>query len=91
MVELGREGMMGGGGTTNEQSGASRESQSVSCQLGRGVQGVCEGEARVITIGKWSEPVEGREVVSQLLKAGNMCGFAKARSMTLGLCFPDRG
>ena len=44
-----------------------------------------------MTIGTWSEPVEGREVASQLLKAGNMCGFANARSMMLGICSPDRG
>ena len=84
-------GLMGGGGTTNEWSGVSRESQSVSSDLGRGVEGVCEGEASVMTIGTWSEPVEGREVASQLLKARNMCRLAKARSMTLGLCSPDRG
>ena len=44
-----------------------------------------------MTIGTWSEPVEGREVAPQLLKAGNINGFAKARSMTLGICSPERG
>ena len=87
----GGEGLVGGGGTMNKRSRVSRESQSVSSHLGRGAEGVCEGEANVMTIGTWSEPVEGRKVASQLLKAGNMCGFAKARSMTLGLCSLDRG
>ena len=39
----GGEGLVGGGGTTNEWSGASRESQSVSSHLGRGGMGVCKG------------------------------------------------
>ena len=52
---------------------------------------VCESTANVITIATWSEPVEGRVVASQLRKAGNMSGFVKARSMTLGLWPPERG
>ena len=87
----GGEGLMGGGGTIDEWSGDSRGSQSGSTHLERGTGGFCEAEANVITIGTWSEPVEEREVVFQLLKAGNMCGFANARSMTLGHCSPDRG
>ena len=74
-----------------EGSGSSRERQSVSSHIGRGTEGVCEGEANVMTIGTWSEPVERREVGSQLLKAGNRCGFANGRSMMLGFCSPDRG
>ena len=74
-----------------EESGASRESQSVSFHLGWGVGGTCEGEANVMTIGTWFKPVEGRELASHLPQAGNMSGFAKARSMTPGLCSPDRG
>ena len=74
-----------------EQRGDSRESQSVSSHLGRGAVGFCDDEANMMTIGTWSEPVNGREVASQHLKAGNLCGFANARSMTLGLCSPDRG
>ena len=85
------EGLTEGGGTMKERRGASRESTSVSSHLGRGAVGFCEGEANVKTIRTWSKPVEGREVVSQLLMAGNMFGFAKARSMTHGLCWPDRG
>lgn len=69
------EGLTGGGKTIKERSGASRESQTVSTQLGRGMVGVCEGEANMMTMGTWSEPVEGREMASQLRKAGNMCGF----------------
>ena len=36
-------------------------------------------------MGVWSEPVEGRDEVSQEWKAGNIWGLAKARSMVLGL------
>ena len=83
--------LMGGGGKMNERSGALRERQSVSSHLGRGAGGVCKGEANMMTIETWSKPVEGWEVASELLKAGNMCRFANARSLTLGLCSPDRG
>lgn len=39
----------------------------------------------------WSEPVEGREVESQVTKAGNISGLAKARSIAPGLWDPERG
>ena len=39
----------------------------------------------------WADPVEGRVVASQDWKAGWMSGFAKARSMALGLEVPERG
>jgi len=42
----------------------------------------------VIKIGAWLDPVEGREDAAQELKAGNMCGLAKARSMALCLWVP---
>ena len=84
------EGLMGGGGTVKERRGASSEGQSVSSHLGRGATRFGAGEASLMTIGTWSEPVEGREVASQLLKTGNMCGFANARSIMLGLYCPDR-
>ena len=74
-----------------EQRGASRESQAVSSHLWRGAVGFGDDEANVMTIGTWSEPVKGREVASQHLKAGNVCGFANARWMTLGLWSTDRG
>jgi len=42
-------------------------------------------------IGVWSDPVEGREDVSQERKAGKKCGLVKARSMALGLWVPVKG
>ena len=42
-------------------------------------------------MGTWSDPVEGRVVASQDRKAGRMSGFAKARSIALGLKEPERG
>ena len=42
-------------------------------------------------MGTWSDPVEGREVASEDWKAGRMRGFAKARSMVLGLKVAERG
>ena len=42
-------------------------------------------------MGTWSDPVEGRTVVSQDKKAGQMRGLGKARSMALGLKGPERG
>jgi len=38
-----------------------------------------------IRMGAWSDPVEGRDEVSQERKVGNMCGLAKATSIALGL------
>jgi len=61
----------------------SRMSQSVSAQRGCGGFWFREGAARVIVIGMWSEPVEGRDA-SQHLTRGRRGGFAKARSMTEG-------
>jgi len=43
-----------------------------------------------MVMGTWSEPVEGREV-SQPLPKSRSRGFAKARSMTEGRTFPQRG
>jgi len=45
----------------------------------------------VSIMGAWSDPVEGREDVSQERNAGNMCGLAKARSMVLGQWAPEKG
>ena len=42
-------------------------------------------------MGTWSEPVEGREEVSQASKAGDIKGLEKAKSITLGLWDPERG
>jgi len=68
----------------------SRVSQSVSVQRGRGGFWFGDGAARVIVIGTWSEPVEGREA-SQLLTRGRRGGFAKARSITEGRALPTKG
>jgi len=68
----------------------SRVSQSVFAHRGRGGFWFREGTARVIVIGMWSEPVEGREA-SQLLTRGRSAGFAKARSISEGRALPTRG
>ena len=54
----------------------SRASQSVSAHCGRGGFLLREGAARVIVIGIWSDPVEGREA-SQLLTRGRRGGSQK--------------
>ena len=68
----------------------SRVCQSVSAYRGRGGFLFREGVARVIVIGIWSDPVEGREA-SQLLTRGRRGGFAKARSITEGGALHTRG
>jgi len=42
-------------------------------------------------MGKWSEPVEERDVASHWPNAGNMWGLAKARSMAPGLWELEKG
>ena len=49
------------------------------------------GAARRMSMGTWSDLVEGRVVASQDYKAGRMRGLAKARSIALGLKVPERG
>jgi len=71
----------GASGTLKPLMIGSRASQSVSAHRGRGGFWFREGAARVIVIGMWSEPAEGRDA-SQLLTRGRRWGFAKARSMT---------
>jgi len=83
-------GHKGAAGTLKSLMIGSKASQSVSAQRSRGGFWFSEGVARVIVIGMWSEPVEGREA-SQLLTRGRRGGFAKARSMTEGRAFPTRG
>jgi len=51
----------GAAGTLKALTIGSRVAQSVSAQRGRGGFWFREGVARVIVIGMWSEPVEGRE------------------------------
>ena len=80
----------GAAGTLNPLTIRSRVSQSVSAKRGLGGFLFWDGAARVIVIGMWSEPVEGREA-SQLLTRGTREGFAKARSMTEGRALPTKG
>ena len=80
----------GAAGTLKPLMIGSRASQSVSAHLGRGDFWFREGVVRVIVIGMWSDPVEGREA-SQLLTMGRRRGFAKARSITERRALPTRG
>ena len=73
----------GAAGTWKPLMIGSRVSESVSAHRGRGGFAFRLGEARVIVIGMWSEPVEGREA-SQLLTTARRAGFAKARAITEG-------
>jgi len=80
----------GAAGTVKPLTIGSRVARSESAQRGRGGFWLREGAARVIVIGMWSEPVEGREA-SQLLIRRRREGFAKARSMTEGRALPTKG
>jgi len=80
----------GTAGTLKPVMTGSRISQSLSAHRGRGGFWFREGEARVIVIGMWSDPVEGRDA-SQLFTRVRSSGFAKARSMTKGRALPTRG
>jgi len=68
-----------------------RPGQSASCQRGLGLWLWGVGGRRVIIMGAWSEPVEGRDDTSQERNAGDICGLAKARSMVPGLWVPEKG
>jgi len=48
------------------------------------------GGARLIVLGTWLEPVEGRET-SHDLNNGGRRGFAKARSINEGQALPTKG
>ena len=85
------EGWGGAGGVRKATSRRRRESQSVRSQQGVLGRGVPSGGASVMRMGTWSEPVEGRDEASQDAKAGAIYGLAKARSITPGLCDPERG
>jgi len=80
----------GPAGTLKSLMICSRVSQSVSAHLGRGGFWFKEDVARVIVIGTWSDPVEGREA-SQLLTRGRRRGFAKGRPITEGRAVPTSG
>jgi len=80
----------GAAGTLKPLMIGSNVSESVSVHRCYGGFLLREGVARVIVIGMWSDPVEGREA-SQLFNRGRSVGFAKARSMTEGRALPTRG
>ena len=80
----------GPAGTLKPLMIGSSVSQSMSAHRWRAGFLFREGVARVIVIGMWSDPVEGREA-SQLFTRGRWRGFAKARSMTDGRALPTRG
>ena len=84
------EGQGGAGGTQRFLMRGDSVSQSVLDQLGRLGVGINVGGARLIVIGTWLEPVEGREI-SQDLNIGRWRGFAKARSITEGWALPTKG
>jgi len=66
----------GAAGTLKPLTIGSRVTQSVSAQRGRGGFWFRAAEARVIVMGTWSEPVEGREA-SQLLTRGRRGGLQR--------------
>ena len=79
------EGCGGAGGMQKDWRRGSRDSQLARSQQGVLGRGFSVGGASVIRMGTWSEPVEGRVVVSQSTKVGDMSGLAKARSIAPGL------
>ena len=84
------EGQTAAGGTRKFLMRGDRVSQSGSEHQGCLGLGIRVGGARLIVIGTWSEPVEGRET-SQDLNNGRRRGFAKARSITEGRALPTKG
>ena len=68
-----------------------KASQSVRSQQGVLGGGLSVGGAKVMRMGTWSEPVEGREVESHAMKVRDISGLAKARSIAPGLWDPERG
>lgn len=68
-----------------------RASQSVKSQQGALGSRLSSGDYRVIIMGTWSEPVEGRVEASHGEKAGDICGLEKAKSITPGLWDSRRG
>ena len=61
------------------------------CDSGLGLLVWGVGGRRAITMGVWSDPVEGRDDPSPGRNAENICGLAKARSMVPGLWVPEKG
>lgn len=87
----GGEGRAGAGGVRKAFRQEVKASQSVESQQGVLGSALLSGDNSVIRMGTWSEPVEWRIVASQAEKAGDICGLVKTRSITPGLCGPERG
>jgi len=85
------EGFSRGGGMSQFFSLSVRPSQLASWQHGLGYMLWGVGGRRVIAMGAWSEPVEGRDDASQERSAENICGLAKASSMVPGLWVAEKG
>ena len=85
------EGVSGGGGICHSLILSVNLGQSASCQRGLGLSLWVEGGHREIRIGAWSVPLAAGDDASQEQNAGNMCGLANIRSMTLGLWVPVKG
>jgi len=85
------EGVSGRGGMSQFFSLSVRSGQSASCQSGLGLSLWGVGGRRVIIMGAWSEPVEGRDDASQERNEENIYGLAKARSMVAGLWAREKG
>jgi len=85
-----REGQGGAGGIRKFLMRGESVSQSLSDHKGHLGLGIRVGGARLIVIGTWSEPVEGREL-SKDLNIGRRRGFAKARTITAGRALPTKG
>ena len=69
-----------------------REEQFLVCVVPSETRGARseDRDAGNIVMGTWSEPMEGRKV-PQLLTKGRSRGLAKARSITEGRAFHERG
>jgi len=80
-----------GGGTSQFLSLLDSFGQSASCQRGLGLSLWGDGGCKVISMGVWLDPVEGRVDASHERKAGKIYGLAKAMSMALGLWVPLKG
>ena len=83
-------GQTGAAGTRKFLMRGDSVSQSGSEHLGCLGLGISVGGARLIVIGTWSEPGEGRGP-SQDFNNGRRRGFAKARSITEGRALPTKG
>jgi len=91
LVELGRGGGPGEGGISQSLSLVVGLGKSASCQRGLGFSLWGDGGSKEITMGSWSDPVEGSVDGFHERKAGKICSLVKAMSMALGLWVPVKG